>query len=693
MKLTCLSKGGGYHFPPCYIITLCDFNILLDCPIDLSALTIFSPIPTSSYQPEDVEIPDSILYSCEPKRRRIEKTLHADDLIHAEPCYRTVTNLNLWDVSSIDLVLISSPMGMLGLPFLTRNENFSAKIYATEAAATLGRLMMLDLVSMQKEFKQYYGTNQSEYPRWMTWEEIKFLHPTVKNIAVGENGADLGSWQPLYCAENVEKCTERVQSLKYGEETCFNETLIIKPFSSGLEIGSSNWTICSSGRSITWLSSSIFDSAHAMNFDYHSLQGNDVIIFSDLSLLHGAAKDADENRNFPTFQAPTASDVLAFRDGNDSEEEFSKSVVNTGESSEEMDKLAYICAHAIDSVKAGGSVLVPIGRLGIVLQLLEQISLSLESSNLKVPILIVSSVAKEVLDYTNVVPEWVCRQRQEKLYSGEPLFGHGDLIKRNNLHLFKEIHSPDFLMTFQEPCIVFSPHWSLRIGPVVHFLRRWSGDHNSLLVLEQGVDAELALLPFKPVAMKVLQCSFLSGIKMEKVQPLLDMLQPEHILFPEDLRQQFPSHVTSSFSCTHYSINEMLHSPRVRDNVTNMETELAFQLEPRRTEQESIAIARLRGRIFIHNGNYVLVSMKEPIDSSIMHDLTHWGSPDPKLLLEALNCRGINGSISPDRSFLEISEPSKALIQFHPTQTTISTDEKALAKEIFEALSTVLNKI
>lgn len=86
------------------------------------------PIPASSYQAEDVEIPDSFLYSCEPKRQRIEKTLHADDLIHAEPCYRTVTNLNLWDVSSIDLVLISSPMGMLGLPFLTRNENFSAKV-------------------------------------------------------------------------------------------------------------------------------------------------------------------------------------------------------------------------------------------------------------------------------------------------------------------------------------------------------------------------------------------------------------------------------------------------------------------------------------------------------------------------------------------------------------------------------------
>lgn len=37
---------------------------------------------------------------------------------------------------------------------------------------------------------------------------------------------------------------------------------------------------------------------------------------------------------------------------------------------------------------------------------------------------------------------------------------------------------------WQEPCIVFCPHWSLRLGPVTHLLRRWRGDQNSLLVIE-----------------------------------------------------------------------------------------------------------------------------------------------------------------------------------------------------------------
>lgn len=37
---------------------------------------------------------------------------------------------------------------------------------------------------------------------------------------------------------------------------------------------------------------------------------------------------------------------------------------------------------------------------------------------------------------------------------------------------------------WQEPCIVICPHWSLRLGPVTHLLRRWRGDQNSLLVME-----------------------------------------------------------------------------------------------------------------------------------------------------------------------------------------------------------------
>ncbi|AES68917.2 hypothetical protein MTR_3g019030 [Medicago truncatula] len=43
MKLTCLSKGRGFHFPPCHMLNFCGVRILFDCPLDLSSLMAFSP--------------------------------------------------------------------------------------------------------------------------------------------------------------------------------------------------------------------------------------------------------------------------------------------------------------------------------------------------------------------------------------------------------------------------------------------------------------------------------------------------------------------------------------------------------------------------------------------------------------------------------------------------------------------------
>ena len=130
---TCLSKGGGFHFPPCHMLNVSGFRILVDCPLDLSSLAIFSPIPVAHQVHESLER-DSVVR----KKQKIEKTLDANDLVHAEPWYKTVKNLHLWDASFIDVVLISSPVGMLGLPFLTRTKDFSAKV--TRAWEILGNV-------------------------------------------------------------------------------------------------------------------------------------------------------------------------------------------------------------------------------------------------------------------------------------------------------------------------------------------------------------------------------------------------------------------------------------------------------------------------------------------------------------------------------------------------------------------------
>ncbi|CAK9140266.1 unnamed protein product [Ilex paraguariensis] len=490
---------------------------------------------------------------------------------------------------------------------------------------------------------------------------------------------------------------QKVQALKYGEEACYNGTLIIKAFSSGLDIGACNWTMNSPRGNSAYLSGSVFVSAMAMDFDYPALQGSDMIFYSDFS-----SWNVSHNVESDNSPSPPTSDISSFSDTDDNWETIAQSLLNNDEASEEMEKLAFVCSCAIDSVKAGGSVLIPIGRIGIILQLLEQISFSLESSNLKVPIYIVSSVAEELLAFSNIIPEWLCKQRQEKLYSGEPLFAHGALIKEKKIHLFPEIHSLKLLKIWQEPCIVFCPHWSLRLGPVIHLLRRWCMDQNSLLVVEEGVDDDLALLPFKPVAMKVLQCSFLSGIRLEKVQPLLKILQPKYVLIPENLRQHVGS-PGNTFSLHYYSENDTLRIPNLKDSSElDIVTDLVSQFHWKKLKHQEINVARLNGELFTEQGKHRLLPGNEQVASSLNRQLVHWGTLDLEALSMALQKLGIKGSIEQsmsdatgleNASIVHVFEPNKALIEVKATSTVISTADESLASLICEAICGILDGI
>lgn len=116
------------------MMNFCGLRILLDCPLDLSALTVFSPVPSEfkalpgQERGKSQDLGSVGSEDGSHKRQKKEKPLDASNLIFAEPWYKSVTNLHLWNFSSIDVVLISRPMGMLGLPFLTRMKDFSAKV-------------------------------------------------------------------------------------------------------------------------------------------------------------------------------------------------------------------------------------------------------------------------------------------------------------------------------------------------------------------------------------------------------------------------------------------------------------------------------------------------------------------------------------------------------------------------------------
>uniref|UniRef100_I1P9D4 Metallo-beta-lactamase domain-containing protein n=1 Tax=Oryza glaberrima TaxID=4538 RepID=I1P9D4_ORYGL len=190
----------------------------------------------------------------------------------------------------------------------------------------------------------------------------------------------------IWCSlDNIEECMQKTQYVKYGEEVCFNGMLMLKASSSGLELGNCVWTIKGPRASMTYLPSSIFVSAHALDFDYSSLKGNDVILFSDFSSLNGMY---DDNKKMGEHIVDETDILLAsnsvFRDDGMDEDETIKFLCSNDDIAEEIERISFICSCIIDAINSGGSVLIPIGRIGIILLLLEHMSETLHSSNMKV---------------------------------------------------------------------------------------------------------------------------------------------------------------------------------------------------------------------------------------------------------------------------------------------------------------------
>ncbi|KAM0923025.1 hypothetical protein ACQ4PT_005796 [Festuca glaucescens] len=658
MKLTCLAapgSGGSYHTPASHLLEMEGLRLLLDCPVDLSALAAFAPLPLGA------DFGD------------------AGDLICAVPYYWSLAAAVAAKEGGVDAVLVSSATGMLGLPFLTRLPSFAnTKVYVTEVAARIGKLMMVELVQLHSEFVRYYGPDMDGTPKWMEGEKLSKLLSLLQKTGIKDEGNDLSPLMPLYSAVNIEECMQKTQPIKYGQEVCFNGMLMLKASSSGLELGNCAWSLKGPRASITYLPSTAFVSAHALDCDYNSLKENDVILFSDFSSLNVMDED---NENLGE-NAMLCDDSVS-RDDGVGEDENVQILCKKDDIADEIERISFICSSIIDAIKSGGSVLVPIGRLGVILLILELISETVHSFDRKVPIFMISGATEKMIAFTNAVPEWLCKPRQERLFSGEALFGHVELLKEDKLSMFPHLYSKALLAAWKEPCIVFCPDWSLRHSTVVHLLRRWHADKRNLLVLEQGVDAELALKPFMPAAIQVLECSFLSGIKAGKINPLLAVLKPKIVLFPEEMKSRCPIKEDAPWSFLYYSKGKTIEVPNTREEFeVRLAANVALGLQPRQLDG-SIAVARLRPKLHLSNGQYMLVAPKDRYDDQSKWQLLHWGPVGADRVLLALQEKGIacafgtddDGSAGCERSIL-VTSPGDALVKMTSERTVICCDDE-----------------
>ncbi|CAK9860072.1 unnamed protein product [Sphagnum jensenii] len=720
MKLTALSCQEHLEEDPvlsCHLLEICQTRVLLECPLDLSVLAIFLP-SFESVQDEGKQKHKSHTDVMSASLSFLKEN-SGQVLIEGEPWYKTA-ELGLVEVALLDAVVVSNPLGLLGLPFLTKNPDFSAKIYMTEATAKIGQLMMEELVNMHAECIQVHGRSRDgQLPSWLNISTLDTLPAILRDSIVGRSLAGRANWHLLYNKADIRDCMAMVHRLHYGEEANIDGCLKIKPSSSGLGIGASNWTLSGARRSVAYIAGSLVTANSVKAFDLPALEGSQILLFGDVEFADESSTSVEEKvTSVSPVGAPTLSSE---RGGNRGSGEVSGALRPDTTASEVRPQVAAVCKAAVETVRRGGSVLIPSSPFPILLELLDEMAVQLASVNLTdIPMKYISPAAEEMLAYGNTVPEWLCPSRQEKLYAGEPLFGYVDLMREEHLCGFKALHSPDLQTVWQEPCIIFASHWSLRMGPAVHLLHRWRHNPLCLLILiEQSLDVDLILAPFKPLAIQVLELPVQSRLSPKEVISVIQKVQPQLTLVPEFLLHK-KLEATESNHLLSYRKGCTVRVPHFENQLeVQMSAELALQVQPKPVKPSKVAAALLHADLWSRDGIWSLqpASMAK-CSGDLLPGLQsfqyRWGQVNVTALLTALKDRGLfdihiqetaseevgnehfttgDLKLEVETAVVEIRSPSQAWIEIRPNSSHIKADDPSLRHLIAAAVHSVLNSL
>ncbi|XP_076786957.1 integrator complex subunit 9 isoform X2 [Arvicanthis niloticus] len=271
----------------------------------------------------------------------------------------------------------------------------------------------------------------------------------------------------------------------------------VTPLSSGYALGSSNWIIQSHYEKVSYVSGSSLLTTHPQPMDQASLKNSDVLILTGLT------------------QIPTANP-----DG----------------------MVGEFCSNLALTVRNGGNVLVPCYPSGVIYDLLECLYQYIDSAGLSnIPFYFISPVANSSLEFSQIFAEWLCHNKQSKVYLPEPPFPHAELIQTNKLKHYRSIHG-DFSNDFRQPCVLFTGHPSLRFGDVVHFMELWGKSSlNTVIFTEPDFSYLEALAPYQPLAMKCVYCPIDTRLNFIQVSKLLKEVQPLHVVCPEQYTQPPPA--------------------------------------------------------------------------------------------------------------------------------------------------------
>ncbi|XP_074644115.1 integrator complex subunit 9-like [Tubulanus polymorphus] len=560
MKLYCLSGNAN---KPCFILTFKGTTILLDCSLDLSTLQHFIPQPVTKSAKFDNVPPWRAPGSLADKVGNTLKDLNGRVFLDAIPEFH-FPETGLFDLSLVDVILISNSQCMLALPYITQYTGFNGQVYATEPTLQVGRQLMEELVHFVEDCPGKPSAALLKHD-----SVIRCLPPPLRDVI------KISSWKQCYNQHDIDACLSKVKMIGYNEKLAVFGAVQVTAVSSGYCLGSCNWVIKSEFEKIVYLSGSSTLTTHPKPLEQPPLKNADILILSGLT------------------QAPVQNPDAMIRD---------------------------FCVNITLTLRTGGNVLVPCFPTGVTFDLFECLSVHMDTCGLSnIPMYFISSQADSSLAYSNIFAEWLSSSKQNKVYLPEPPFPHAELVKSGRLRHFASLND-GISKEFRQPCVVFTGHPSLRFGEVVHFLELWGKTANNMIVFTEPEFPYLeALLPYQPLAMKVTYCPIDTSLSYSQANKLIKELKPLSVVTNERYTKppaMFPqrSELIIEFDPPPLTFirNSFLSLP-VRRGYERLEIspKLAADLNPVEVKP-GVAVANVMGHLQVKDGKYLLEPLPKP---------------------------------------------------------------------------------
>ncbi|XP_069584497.1 integrator complex subunit 9 isoform X1 [Ranitomeya imitator] len=477
MKLYCLS---GHPTLPCNVLKFKATTIMLDCGLDMTSALSFLPLPLV-HSTRLSKMPGWVSKDGNAQLEKEVKECSGRVFVDSVPEF-CLPETQLIDLSTVDVILISNYHCMMALPYITEHTGFTGTVYATEPTVQIGRLLMEELVNFIERVPKAQSATM-----WKHKDHQRQLPAPLKDAV------EVFTWRKCYTMQEVNAALSKIQLVGYSQKIELFGAVQVTPLSSGYALGSSNWIIQSHYEKVSYVSGSSLLTTHPQPMDQTSLKNSDVLILTGLT------------------QIPTANP-----DG----------------------MVGEFCSNLAMTIRNGGNVLVPCYPSGVIYDLLECLYQYIDSAGLSsVPFYFISPVANSSLEFSQIFAEWLCHNKQTKVYLPEPPFPHAELIQTNKLKHYPSIHG-DFSNDFKQPCVVFTGHPTLRFGDVVHFMELWGKSSlNTIIFTEPDFSYLDALAPYQPLAMKCVYCPIDTRLNFIQVSKLLKEVQPQHVVCPEQYTQ------------------------------------------------------------------------------------------------------------------------------------------------------------